>query len=318
VEDLEQHRVGLTGYCYRMLGAALEAEDAVQETFLRALRKIDQLEERDRLKGWLYSIATNVCFDMLRSAQRRAVATDMADPAFAGTPLGEPLHHTAFVHPMPDNRVLQGDPAEQAVERETVRLAFIAALQYLPPKQRAVLILREVLCWKADEVAQLLDTSVASVNSALQRARATLADRRPAQPLDQEHKDLVARYMKAFVNYDVETLVSLLHEDATMTMPPYVWWMRGRSEMRRALEGAGAESVCRISRFVPALPANGCPAFGQYLPGENGYEPFALLVLTVSGGMITESGTYLGFDKLFPLFDLPLRLTDEFSGAVPS
>jgi RNA polymerase sigma-70 factor (ECF subfamily) len=199
---------------------------------------------------------------------------------------------------MPDNRIL--DPADLAVRSETIRLAFVAALQNLPPKQRAVLILREVLCWKADEVARLLDTTPASVNSALQRARATLATSPLLTPLEKDHEDLVTRYMKAFQSYDIETLVSLLHEDATMTMPPFTWWLRGRDEIRRAMLGAGTEATCQSSTFVRAPDANGSPAFGQYLPSG----PFALLILTVSGGLVTGTTTYLGATSLFPLFDL--------------
>jgi RNA polymerase sigma-70 factor (ECF subfamily) len=296
VEDFEAYRVGLTGYCYRMLGAAIEAEDAVQETFLRAWRS-EFDPARGSLKAWLYAIATNICLDMLRSAQRRAVAMDLAEPAFPGTPLGEPLPETSWVQPMPDNRML--DPADLAVKSETIRLAFVAALQHLPPKQRAVLILREVLCWKADEVARLIGTTPASVNSALQRARATLATRSPLTPLE-NNGDLVERYLKAFQSYDIETLVSLLHEDATMTMPPFTWWLRGRDRIKEAMLGAGSEAVCHSTTFVRAPDANGSPAFGQYLPTG----PFALLVLSVSGGLVTGTTTHLGATSLFPLFGL--------------
>jgi RNA polymerase sigma-70 factor (ECF subfamily) len=305
--DFEQFRTGLTGYCYRMLGAATEAEDAVQETFLRGWRNLGRQD--GNLKSWLYAIATNVCLDMLRSAQRRAVVMDISEPSLPGTALGVPLPETAWVQPIPDSRVL--DPADLVTTRESVRLAFVAALQYLPPKQRVVLILREVLAWKADEVAELLDTTVASVNSALQRARATLATRPTATPLDRDDEELVARYMKAFTNYDLDTLVSLLHEDATMTMPPFTWWMRGRDNLIGALRGAGREAVCQASRFVAAPRANGLPAFGQYFNGE----PFALLVIEVSGGKVTGSTTFLQPKELFPVFGLSV---DEFSHADPS
>ncbi|MET0235914.1 MAG: RNA polymerase subunit sigma-70 [Kibdelosporangium sp.] len=305
--DFEQYRIGLTGYCYRMLGAATDAEDAVQETFLRGWRNLGQ--QHGNRKAWLYSIATNVCFDMLRGTQRRAIVMDIAEPSAAGTPLGVPLPESTWIQPVPDSLVL--DPAELVTRRESIRLAFVAAMQYLPPKQRAVLILREVLAWKADEVAGLLDTTVASVNSALQRARATLATRPAATPLDHEHEELVARYMKAFTNYDLDTLVSLLHEDATMTMPPFTWWMRGRDQLMLALRGAGVESTCQISKFVLAPKANGLPAYGQYLNGE----PFALLVLEASAGKITGSTTYLQAKSLFPVFGLS---TDEFGRSDPS
>jgi len=323
---LEQFRVGLIGYCYRMLGSAFEAEDAVQETLVRAWRSLDRLDEnRAPLRTWLYSIATNVCLDMLRSAQRRARAIDLGPSAPAGPGLGVPLPESAWVQPIPDSRVLpaHGDPAELAAQRETIRLAFVAALQHLPPRQRAVLILREVLCWKADEVAQLLDTTVASVTSALQRARDKLktvhiAPAEPFQPMDQAQQRLLARYCDAFERYDVATLVSLLHEDATMSMPPFPWWLRGRADIRRALLAAGRP--CEGARLVPTV-ANGSPAFAQYRPaGAHGhYEPFALIVIEISDGLIVETTTYLDDERLFPLFDLPTRgpVSDEFSGAAP-
>ena len=209
----------------------------------------------------------------------------LVPPSSAGAPLGAPLPESAWVQPIPDSRVLPagGDPAELAVQRETIRLAFVAALQHLPPRQRAVLLLREVLCWTAEEVARLLDTTVASVTSALQRARSTLAASRlepaePFRPMDQAQQRLLARYCDAFERYDVQTLVSLLHEDATMSMPPFAWWLRGRDEIRRALLGAGRP--CDGARLVPTV-ANGSPAFGQYQPSgpEGGYEPFALVVI---------------------------------------
>jgi RNA polymerase sigma-70 factor (ECF subfamily) len=309
---LEQFRVELTGYCYRMLGSAFEAEDAVQEALVRAWRRLDRFDEdRAPLRSWLYAIATNVCLDMLRSPQRRARAMDLGPASSAGAPLGAPLPERSWVQPIPDGRVLPvgGDPAELAVQRETIRLAFIAALQHLPPRQRAVLLLREVLCWTAEEVARLLDTTVASVTSALQRARSTLAARKlepaePFRPLDQAQQRLLARYCDAFERYDVQALVTLLHEDATMSMPPFAWWLRGRGEIRRALLGAGRP--CDGARLVPTV-ANGSPAFGQYRPSgpQGNYEPFALVVIEVSGGLITEATTYLEAERLFPLFDLP-------------
>jgi RNA polymerase sigma-70 factor (ECF subfamily) len=312
--ELEGHRAELVGYCYRMLGSAFEAEDAVQETLLRAWRNQHRFDHsRAPLRSWVYSIATNVCLDMLRSSQRRARPMDLS-PAATGPALGPALPETAFVQPIPDSRVVQAtsDPAELAAQRESIRLAFIAALQHLPPRQRAVLILREVLCWSADEVAQLLEASVASVNSALQRARATVtsnsvATAEPSQPMSPSQTQLLARYCDAFERYDVETLVSLLHHDATFSMPPFAWWLRGRRQIRTALLAAG--QPCKGARLLQTA-ANGSPALAQYRPtGTAGsYEGFALVVLDIAGGRITDITTYLDAQRLFPLFDLPRRL----------
>lgn len=295
--EIERHRAELTGYCYRMLGSGFEAEDAVQETFLKALRTFD--ETRGPLRPWLFTIATNVSLDMLRSAQRRARAMDLGPASVVGAALGAPLPETSWVLPVPDGRVLTDDPATIATQRETIRLAFVAALQVLPPRQRAVLILREVLCFTAGEVAGLLDSTVASVNSALQRARSALRAPRPADPLDGAQEELLSRYAKAFEEHDVATLVSLLHEDATMSMPPFVWWLAGREQIRTVLS---ATEACAGDRLVPAL-ANGSPAFWQFRDGR----PFALVVLTVQGGLITEITSFLGVE----------RLADEFPAAVP-
>jgi RNA polymerase sigma-70 factor (ECF subfamily) len=311
---LEQYRVALTGYCYRMLGSAFEAEDAVQETFVRAWRNYDRFEGRSALRSWLYRIATNVCLDMLGSSQRRARAMDLRPSATADTPLGPVLPDETWIEPIPDDRAVPaaGDPAEVAVARDTIRLAFIAALQHLPPRQRAVLILREVLRWHADEVAELLETSVASVNSALQRARATIASSRPSDtdrpdPMDEAQQALLARYMEAFERYDIERLTALLHEDAIQSMPPYDLWLAGRDEVFRWWFGPGIG--CRGSRLVPTM-ANGSPAFGQWKPSGPGgsYEPWALQVLDVSGGKIVGMTFFLDTARMFPLFGLPLAL----------
>jgi RNA polymerase sigma-70 factor (ECF subfamily) len=311
---LEQHRAELTGFCYRMLGSAFDAEDAVQETLVRAWRSFDRFEGRAALRSWLYRIATNVCLDMLNGRERRARPMDLGPAQTASAPLGPPLPEAAWILPVPDGRVLpaDGDPAEVALSRETIRLAFVAALQQLPPRQRAVLILREVLRWKADEVAELLDTSVASVNSALQRARSTLAasemsDSDPFEPLDEDQRALLARYVDAFERYDMESLTTLLHEDATQSMPPYDLWLRGRDDVIRWWFGPGAG--CRGSRLLPTV-ANGLPAFGQYRPSRQGggHEPWALQVLEISAGRIVGFNAFLDTAALFPLFGLPARL----------
>jgi len=301
--ELEQHRRELTAYCYRMLGSPFEAEDAVQDTLLRAWKAIDRFEGRSALRSWLYRIATNVCLDMLGGRERRARPMDLG-------PSGEPvvenlreLSEVTWIEPTPD-------PAETTVERETIRLAFVAALQHLPPRQRAVLILREVLHWQASEVAELLDTTVASVNSALQRARATLseADIHDSTPkLEEADRDLLERYVKAFERYDIEALTALIHEDATQSMPPYDLWLRGRDDIFAWWWGPGIG--CKDSRVIPTVAANGSPAFGQYKPSpDGGYEPWALQVVEVSGGRIAELTFFLGTGRIFPLFGLPARL----------
>jgi RNA polymerase sigma-70 factor (ECF subfamily) len=292
----EEFRIELTGYAYRMLGSGFEAEDAVQETLLRAWRQADRFDAgRGSLRTWLYRIATNVCLDMLRSAQRRARALDLGPAVQASAPLGAPLAAGAWVWPIADARVLsdRDDPAEQAVRRESVRLAFVAALQRLSPRQRAILILRDVLGWHADEVAGLLDTSVASVTSALQRARATLRRDAPVAPLDPDAAELLDRYCRAFERYDVSAMVALLHEDATMSMPPFAWWLRGRDEIARALRHG--DGSCRDARMTP-VAANGTIAYRQERPtGPGGaYEPFAVMVFETAGGRITEITTFLG------------------------
>ena len=257
-DELEEYRRELTGYCYRMLGSVFDADDAVQETMLRAWRGIDGFEGRSAARSWLYRIATNVCLDMLRSRQRRARPMDLGPSSTAESPIGPVLPEQAWVQPIPDGRVLpgDGDPAELAAQRDSVRLAFVAALQHLPARQRAVLILREVLRWQAAEVADLLDTSVASVNSALQRARATLAARDAAvsspQPVSAGQQDLLARYVDAFQRYDIDSLVSLLHEDVIMSMPPYDFWLRGPANVARWFVGQEPAAVAR--GWLPLQP----------------------------------------------------------------
>jgi RNA polymerase sigma-70 factor (ECF subfamily) len=307
---LESHRRELTGYCYRMLGSAFDAEDAVQETFVRAWRSFDRFEGRSSLRSWLYRIATNVSLDMLSGRERRARPMDLGP---SREPVAENLNllpEVTWIEPIPDGRVVpDGDPAEVAIAHDTIRLAFIAALQHLPPRQRAVLILCEVLRWQASEVAELLETSVASVNSALQRARATLdaTDLTMDAPLSIEAADaeLLERYVRAFERYDMEALTALIHEDATQSMPPYDMWLTGRDDIFRWWFGPGIG--CQGSRVIPTIAANGAPAFGQYKPAEGGgYEPWALQVVEVRDGKIGELTFFLDTQRVFPLFGLPL------------
>jgi RNA polymerase sigma-70 factor (ECF subfamily) len=316
LEDrLEEHRLELRGYCYRMLASPFDSEDAVQEIFIRAWRGFEGFEGRASLRSWLYRIATNVCLDMLRSVERRARPMDLGP---AREPVAQNLHtlpETTWLEPVPDRLVVaENDPGEVAAIRDSVRLAFMAALQHLPPRQRAALILCEVLQWKASEVAELLETTVASVNSALQRARATLdatnanSSSAPA-PLVPSDRELLRRYVRAFETYDIDALTALIHQDATQSMPPFDLWLSGRDDILTWWYGPGIG--CRGSRLMPTVAANGSPAFGQYKPdGAGGYQPWALQVLEINDGRIGEFTFFLSTETLFPLFDLPPRPAD--------
>jgi len=314
--DLEKYRRELTGYCYRMLGSGFEAEDAVQETMLRAWRNWESFEGRSSVRSWLYRIATNVCIDMQRHVQRRARPMDMgpASPPDESL-LGPLLPEALWVIPVPDAHLApeRADPAEITAYRESVRLAFITALQHLPARQRAALILCEVLRWQVAEVAELLDTTVPAINSALQRARATVSAL-PAEPrrecLEQAEAELLERYLQAFESYDIERLVALLHEDAVQSMPPFALRLRGASNIGEWMVQPGP-SECRGSRLLP-ISANGCPGFAQYRPDPaGGYAPWALQVLEISEGRIAETSFFLALldpQRLFSYFGLPLHL----------
>jgi RNA polymerase sigma-70 factor (ECF subfamily) len=311
--DLERYRGELTGYCYRMLGSAFDADDAVQECMVRAWQSADRFEGRSSVRSWVYRIATNVCLDLLRSRRRRALPMDLSSPVPSSTPPVETLPDHTWLEPIADGDVmpLGADPAEQAVVRDTVRLAFVAALQHLPPRQRAVLILREVLCWSAADVAELLDTTVASVNSALQRARATLAERKVEpgggrEELDDAERDLLARYVQAFERYDIDRLVTLLHEDASFSMPPYRMWLRGREDVRGWYLGYGI--ACKGSRLLP-LQVSGSPAFAQYKPSASGVglDPWCIQVLEIRDGRVAHLHHFLN-TRLFERFGLPPHL----------
>jgi len=311
-ENLEPFRKELTGYCYRMLGSVFEADDAVQETMVRAWKAADSFEGRSSVRSWLYRIATNVCLDMLRGRQRRARPMEMGPAGTPETFKGDMLPEHAWVTPIPDDRVLpdDGDPAELAETKETIRLAFVTALQHLPARQRAVLILREVLRWQATEVAELLETSVASVNSALQRARATLAstdlDEDRAVVVDDDQQELLAKYVDAFERYDIESLVALLAEDAVMSMPPYNFWLQGAEIMGQWFGGPGIG--CKDGAVRVTSGANGSLAVGTYrVDPEGGYSPWALQVLETSGDRIVGHHNFLD-TNLFEVFGLPTHL----------
>jgi RNA polymerase sigma-70 factor, ECF subfamily len=309
VTDLEQYRRELTGYCYRMLGSGFEAEDAVQETMVRAWKGMDSYEGRAALRTWLYRIATNVCVDMLRGSQRRARPMDLGPSSSADAVVGAGLPESTWVLPIPDSRVLPagGDPAEVAELRDSIRLAFVTALQHLPPRQRAVLVLREVLRWEAAEVAQLLETTVASVNSALQRARATLASVRESSTpvIEADQRALLDSYVAAFEAYDMTRLASLLRDDAVLSMPPLTLWLRGPAEIVRWHLGQG--SGCRGSRLLPTS-ANGSYAFGSYRPdAAGGHAAWSLQVLELSEDRIIGLNSFLD-TELFTYFGLPAAL----------
>jgi RNA polymerase sigma-70 factor (ECF subfamily) len=312
--QLEAHRIELTGYCYRMLGSSFEAEDAVQDTMVRAWKAADRFEGRSSVRSWLYKIATNVCFDMLDGRQRRALPMDMGPATTADSRLGPPLPEVAWLQPVPDVRVIPSgaDPAEIAELRDTIRLAFVSALQLLPPNQRAVLILREVLQWSAADVADLLGTSVPSVNSALQRARATLAahdtdpERAATVPLDDEKRELLHRYVEAFESYDMAKLTALLAEDASWSMPPYELWLQTHDDIVKWCLGPGY--ACEGSKLVP-ISANGAPAYAQYKPDpDGGFSAWSLQVLELGPDRIEGIMFFLDTPHIFPMFDLPLHI----------
>jgi RNA polymerase sigma-70 factor (ECF subfamily) len=306
--DLEEYRRPLTGYCYRMLGSGSDADDAVQETMVRAWRAGEQFEGRSSVRSWLYRIATNVCLDMLRSRQRRARPMELGPsrPPVESS-LESVLPDGSWVSPIADDRVLpvEADPAELAAARDSIRLAFVAALQHLPARQRAVLILCEVLRWRASEVAELLGTTVPAVNSALQRARATLATIDTGgrtDPVEADQAQLLARYVDAFQRFDIETLVGLLRDDAVQSMPPFAMWLLGPEDIGRFMLGPG--SACRGSVLIPTS-ANGCPAFGHYKPDPaGGYTPWALMVIETSGGRVSGIHSFLDWQHVFPGFGL--------------
>jgi RNA polymerase sigma-70 factor (ECF subfamily) len=306
--ELETHRSALTGHCYRMLGSAVDADDAVQETMVRAWKSLGGFDGRSSLRTWLHRVATNVCLDALadRKARMRPV-----DEGPVGTPddVLETRERTHWIEPVPDAHAIPADaqPEERLVLRQSIRLAFIAALQHLPPKQRAALILTEVLGWSIAECASCLEISEAAVNSALQRARATLAAKNLSElprPLTDSQRELVDRYVSAFERYDVSALTSLLHEDATLSMPPFTLWLTGHAHIARWLSGPGAP--CRGSKLV-MVEASGMPAIAQYRPTQGGgYHAWAIIALEIEGDRIASMTSYLDVETSFPRFGLPL------------
>jgi RNA polymerase sigma-70 factor, ECF subfamily len=312
IQHLETYRSAITGHCYRMLGSFFDAEDATQEAMIRAWKGLDRFDGRASLKNWLYRIATNVCLDEIHNKGRRVRPMEEG-PAFSSTPSVEDLVQrptNVWIEPISDARALpsDSDPSERAILKQSIRLAFVAALQKLTPKQRAALLLMDVLGFSAAEVAETLDISVASVNSALQRARAALSDKNlSASPdLSEPQMEMLNRYVTAFEQYDLDALTSLLRQDVTLSMPPYALWFQGREAIRNWMLGLGCG--CRGSRLVPTA-ACGSPAFGQYrVNPEGGHKAWALIVLDLSDDWIAAVNSFLDVETLFPRFDLPLLL----------
>jgi RNA polymerase sigma-70 factor (TIGR02960 family) len=312
IEELEALRVPLAGFCYRLLGSAADTDDAVQETLIRAASRRDQYDpSRGRPSTWVHAIATNVCLDMLRSARRRALVVDVGQATGRGDDPGPPLTASAWLDPMPDGRLIAAaDPGDVVQQRESVRLAFVAALQWLPPRQRAVLVLRDVLAFTAQETAEILGASVPAVNSALQRARALLSARRPdplaiAEPDDARQRDLLRRYVAAFEAHDVEGLTAILRADAVASMPPFGWRLDGG---RAIAEAVGASEFCAGARLI-GCRMNGGWGFGQYRPGDDSVlRPFALVAIEIRGDAIAAIVTFLGSEHRFGEFGLPDRL----------
>jgi RNA polymerase sigma-70 factor, ECF subfamily len=315
---VEPHRAELRVHCYRMLGSFEDAEDLVQETFLRAWRRREGFgaEGRFSVRAWLYRIATNACLDVLRTRPRRVMPEQVAP---AGDPKAPPPPPTdlPWLQPFPDRLIAsaQDEPGAAVVERETIELAFLAAIQHLPPRQRAVLILRDVAGTSAHDTAATLDTSVVSVNSALQRARATLRERLPerraewarTKSADDTERELLRRYVDAHERADLDALAAVLREDSRLTMPPHPTWFDGRAAILAAMEQGFDPGFGRI-RTV-ATGANLQPAAAHYLqrPGESGYEPLALDVLLVEDGRVAEISSFVS-PELFPAFGVPAAL----------
>ena len=315
ITDLELHRAALTGHCYRMLGSAFDADDAVQEAMVRAWKSLNRFDGRASLRTWLYRIATNVCLDALSAKSRRARPIEEGPVGTVEDEL-QTRPRTHWLEPIPDERFLSpdADPFEKAALRQSTRLAFVAALQHLPPRQRAALLLAEVLGWSAQEVAASLEMSVSAVNSALQRARATLAAKNVSaegEPLSESQAELLEKYVDAFHEYDVDALVALMREDATLSMPPYTLWLKGPETIRAWLLGRGGG--CRGSRLI-RTEACGSPAFAQYRRAADGsYRGWSLTILELDGSAIKAWNAFLDTERLFPLFGLPL--TDDFPAA---
>ena len=309
----EPYRRELLAHCYRMLGSVHDAEDLVQETYLRAWRGYDRFEGRSSMRTWLYRIATSACLTALETRNRRPLPTGLGAPKADPDATLVQQNEVLWLEPIPD-AMLAGeadDPASIVTSRESIRLALVAALQHLPPKQRAVLILCEVLKWKAAEVADLLDTTTAAVNSALQRARAQLDEAAPSretvsEPLTAQQSELLDRYVEAFESYDVKALVTLFSDDAVWEMPPYTGWYQSPEAI-----GTLVSNQCPAKRAgdlkLVTTTANGQAAFGMYLRGASQYDAFQLQVVDLGSDGIDHVVAFFDL-TLFAKFGLPDRL----------
>ncbi|MFI6597880.1 sigma-70 family RNA polymerase sigma factor [Nonomuraea sp. NPDC050536] len=300
----------LLAHCYRMMGSVHDAEDLVQETYLRAWKAYDGFEGRSSLRTWLYRIATTTCLTALDSRNRRPLPTGLGAPSSEPTAELVQQPEVPWLEPMPDSMIAAGvdDPATIVGARESIRLALIAALQHLPPRQRAILVLRDVLRWKATEVAEALDTTVAAVNSGLQRARAQLADVAPSEddtyePLTPEQKEQLDRYVAAFENYNVSAIVELFTRDAVWEMPPFIGWYQGPENIGTLIATQCPAKGPGDLHLVPTW-ANGQPAFGMYLRDGDVYRPFGMPVITFEGDKVSHVGMFFDL-SLFETFGLP-------------
>jgi RNA polymerase sigma-70 factor (ECF subfamily) len=313
LRQADPYRRELLAHCYRMLGSVHDAEDLVQETYLRAWRSYDRFEGRSSLRTWLYRIATRTCLTALESRGRRPMPTGLGAPS--ADPADDLVQQpeVPWLEPVPDAMVgAEGsDPAAIVAGRESIRLALIAALQHLPPRQRAVLVLREVLKWRAAEVAEVLGITTTAVNSVLQRARAQLDRVAPTEdeivePTAAEERQLLDRYVAAFEAKDIPAIVDLFTKDAVWEMPPFTGWYQGPENIGRLVDTQCPAGGPDDMRLIPTR-ANGQPAFGLYMREGDGYLPFNLPVLTIGAGGVTHVASFFDL-RLFPLFGLPESL----------
>nr|WP_246310040.1 sigma-70 family RNA polymerase sigma factor [Paenibacillus frigoriresistens] len=309
LELFEEFRTELTSYCYRMLGSIFDADDAVQDTLIRAWQSWDQFRQEASPRSWIYRIATNVCLDKLRYTKRRALPMDLSGPAVSIVEPRTVLPHTSWIWPVPDTAC---DPVDLLVRKDTLRLSFIALLQTLPPRQRAVLILNDVLRWSAKQTAEAMGMTSVAVNSALQRARATMtrANLRSDELRDMDaeaDRQLLSRYVEAFERYDIDVLMELFHENASLSMPPFVMWVRGHANL--ASFYAATRSHCFGSRLLPVSANGKNPAYAQYAPDrpDGTLKPWGIHVLEIKDGKIGHIHTFID-TALYSRFGLPTQL----------